>query len=207
MSFNDIILTNKRKDNFDLFNFNQNFEDTALMSKISTNSEEICINKNEIKNYSFINKTLVGNINYLNRDADNYVDPFQNSTARISLVILIDKFSKQILVLKTTGKHKFFIPGGYPKIFESSEHAAIRLFQRLTGIIIDDTKITRLQYLTENNMPTMCTYLSLVCDEVSYQNKNKQCQWIPINHLKTFNDKYFQKYYNYLYNAILQYIY
>lgn len=144
---------------FDLKNFNEKFNDLKLISSINTLSDDVTYKTSYSKTptNSFMNivdPQLAAGKNYYNPYEENYIDPNQDDNNRLSLLVLINKFNKTILVMTKPGTHHFYIPGGKCKIFESFENSAIRNFEQLTRIRLDSEKIT-----------------PLVCNEVKIKKK------------------------------------
>lgn len=89
---------------FNLTEFNETFEDLNLVSKINTISDEIVIStsypnvkKNALAN--IVDPILAAGQNYYNPYEKNYIDPYQDSKNRLSLLALVNKFNKTILVI------------------------------------------------------------------------------------------------------------
>ena len=175
MSFFKINIQNQytanKAANFDLKEFNQTFEDLNLVTQIDTISSDVPYEKSLSGNASpqmrLVDPVLAAGHNYYNPYEKDYIDPNQDSKNRLSLLALIDKFNKKILVITKPQRptnhyynflsninrnpynnngqsHLFYIPGGKCKIFESFENCALRHFQQSTRIQLDHAKITKL---------------------------------------------------------------
>ena len=135
----------KTAKNFDLDEFNQEFEDMTLLSKIDT-SETIHYSVNDEDIYidtAIVDPQIAGKTNWYDPTKKDWVNPNQDSKKRIIFFTLIDKYTKKILVMRYKNDARgFYCLGGRPKIFESSKHAAVRLFRKLSiGADIQERKL------------------------------------------------------------------
>lgn len=219
----------KKQRNFDIKQFNKNFDDLLLLKTIDgglidnikyDNAEEENViekihkeTKKKDYNETIIDPKLAKNKNYYNPYIkETYIDPRTNCTQRFVLFALVNKFNKKIFVFPTYRKNIFVIPGNYPKIFENTQNAAVRNFEQQTGIYVDKRKITKLvqkPVQINNQQKLICTtYIAYVFDETSYFLRPEYKKWwISIKKLTKYNDLIFHYYYRAVYFAILQHIY
>lgn len=249
----DKTIVNDLATEFDLQKFNQNFEDMNIMEQINSLSDKItfdsdkpccdqkCSNKTRPdtskQKYRLIDPELAKDHNYLNPYEENYVNPYQDSLNRMSLLVLINKFTKKLLVIGLNQNQpndiafRYYIPGGRCKIFESFRDASFRLFKQHTGIELDTSKLTTLlfakvrnpehikymqnplkEHHQKENIPPpyleVCTFIGFIFDEKTYKfMKHRNCRWMCIKKLQYYPDTIFHYYYKYLYSAMIPYLY
>ena len=97
---------------FNLTEFNETFEDLNLVSRINTLSDDIIYNKSYSKTpktslANIVDPTLAAGVNYYNPYEKDYKDPYQDSPNRLSLLALINKFNKTILVMTVNNSNRF----------------------------------------------------------------------------------------------------
>lgn len=202
--------------------FHQTFEDLKLMSEINTCVEitpsSIPEDRTKIQKFKLgdddeIDMKLADGKNWYNPFEDNYINPKQLDPYRVTLLVLINKFTKKLLVIAPPYQ-TYYIPGGKPKIFESSSNSAIRNFHLNTGVKIDKNKIIQIfekKIQISHNISINCeTFLGFVFDEQLTCSKiscNKNLAWIPLKYLKSYPNRKFKNYYNSLYASIIQNLY
>ena len=189
-------------------NLDNDSEDVAQDMKLLQEINEL-FRQNTMKQQtnSLVDETLAKNVNWFDPDGENYVDPFEDSQTRLSLIALIDKFRKKILVINTDQPHRFFVPGGRPKVFEASHLAAIRNFYNLTKIKIESDKLTELLIAKIDPKLTVTTYVSFVCNNGMPPVLLPGVHWVPIVELNKFRHPAFKAYYSELYITLFQYLY
>jgi len=141
--------------NFDIDQFNDQFEDMTLLSKIDTSEviHHLSVNDEDIFiDTAIVDLKLAEKINWYDPTREDWVNPNQDSKKRIVFFTLIDKFSKRVLVMKyPNDKRGFYCLGGRPKIFESADHAAVRLFKQFA--VAADVQQTRIVPILSADIP------------------------------------------------------
>ena len=214
MTFYNInrIPQNHQNSVFKLDNFNKKFDDLMILSKIKT-SETFVYQLPNDKTISIdsdlIDPVLANGKNYINPFKDDFIDPNQDSPDRISILALINKFDKKILVIEVNEPHHFFIPGGKNKIVESFKNSAIRNFKHLTNISLDKKKVYKLCCGENSKGLELCTFICFVFDEEQQKinTSHQNMKWIPIKYLYHYNNDQFQNYYRFIYQSILKNLY
>ncbi len=199
---------NQEETEFDIESFNNNFENMTLISKLDTSEHVTWNNSGRFQN--IVDPKLSFGINWYNMYEENYVDPMQDSVDRLSLLVLLDKFHKKILIVKVNDKHLFFIPGGRPKIFETSENAAVRNFESICGFSLNKNKLKKIlceKIVKSNQITHVSTYVSFHFEEKNYHLRNINSEWVSIALLRNFNSGFFNKYYKLIYFMCLQHLY
>ena len=179
-------------------------EDMKLLSEINNTLEISSKKQNENE---FIDKTLSKGQNYLNPYEDGYVDPNQDSQGRLVMMCFVNKFKKEILVVNTAMQHKFFIPGGKPKIFEGDLHAAIRFFKQITGLQTETKKTVKLLKAKLDFQTDVTAFLLLCCQNAELLHQKPHVRWLKLEEIKNINHPLFQEYYKRLYYNIIQFLY
>ncbi len=195
------------EDVFDIDIFNEKFEDKALVDELNSQKVDIEIQaKCQLMNINtaFIEPKLCRNINWFNPYEKNFVNPHQSCPQRVILILLVNKFSKTILVEPVLSASRcpparfadasrakneqlfadgISIPHGKPKIFENSKSACCRIFRQLTNLEIDKQKLTQIKLHT---FPNLCIYMSFTCKNAQQSfsrtqrasNKHVSMKWV-----------------------------
>ncbi len=180
-------------DLFDIEAFNTMFDKNVKLEKASKTSETTMytLPDNTILSIhaNLIDPSLVNGKNYINPLRDDFIDPNQDSADRIVLMILVNKFNKQMLVMPHNNNRSFRIPGGPPKIVESYEHAVCRKFAEIMGIELDQKQITKILCSKGNDGKEICTYMAHTFKEYE-DNRKLNGSWIHIKNLLFANNQY-----------------
>ena len=214
MTFYNInrIPQNHQNSVFKIDDFNKKFDDLMILSKIKTSETVVYQLPNDKTisiNYDLIDPVFAKGENYINPFKDDFIDPNQESPNRISILALINKFNKKILVIEVNDSHNFFIPGGKNKIVESFKNSAIRNFEHLTNISLDKKKVYKLCCAENKEGLELCTFICFVFDEDQQKinTSHHNVKWIPIKHLYHYNNDKFKNYYRFIYQSILKNLY
>ena len=194
--------------NFEIREFNKKFEDYKLLANMTPSDTviyEMPGDKVLTIDMDLIDPRLTNGKNYTDPWSEDFIDPNKDSKTRIALVGLINKFEKKILVVPTRERHQYFIPGGFTKVVEPYNNAAVRIFRNITGITLDKKKIVKALLAKNKKGLEICTYLSFGFKETPALRKG--FLWIPIKHLSSYNNPNFSAYYKLLHSTILQHLY
>ena len=194
----------KQTPNFDIVSFNKDFEDSMLLSKISTaesisydmpNKKTIVIDK------GYIDPKLTKGRNFTNPMREDFIDPNQDSPTRLVIVCAVNKFDKTICVMLNDQQYRFWVPGGKPKIVEEAKHAGIRIFKDITGLELNPEKVKDV-YKTKD----IDVFLTINFDKDKMR-KDVKMSFIPLDYLRFYPNQYFSYLYKMMYLRIMNDLY
>ncbi len=198
---------------FDRDAFNQKFNDMAMLAKINTSDvlryrdgdSTITLKR------SLIDPYLAKGKNYIDSTADDYYDPEKDSEDRVSYIILLNKFTKKILVETDDTPIAFTVPHNFTKTLESYENASVRIFEEKTGIELDQMKLTNLLFATVKTADKVlrnAVYIAFAFkDPVVQTDSENSYYWMPIDQLTQYKDSKFNQLYKHIYYGILKNLY
>lgn len=198
---------------FDLVQFNKNFEDMQLLSRIKTTDEDVVFPvENPLGCYTSFPESLVDpklshGYNWKFMDKPEYINPSLPSETRFIIIVLVDKFTKKLAIClsHTNSQHTYWIPGGTPYVFENGRKAATRIFDSITKMMVSPDKFTKL-YEEIVGKRVVTTYMTLFVDKFTVVPRDNM-RWIPIKHLLSYNNSVWNNYYRQIYINLIQHVY
>ena len=195
---------------FDIKQFNKNFEDSMLLSKINTSEAVI---------YEYPSNTVAGHYNKVQIDADiidrnlikgrnffdprkpNFIDPNTNSKNRLLIICLVDKFTKSIFVMLNNKRYRYWLPGGRPKIIEPAIKGILRIFKSISGLSLEEKKVRHI-YKT-GHIDVFLTYHF----DKSKILRTSDTAWVPLEYLRYYQNEEYKTLYNIIYLKIMNSLY
>lgn len=190
---------------FDLSQFNRAFQETKYISTANPRQD---VNMRPTR--AIVDPELSRGKNWYNPYEKDYINPHTPDPQRLALFVLINKYEKRVLVIKTKGPYEYILPGGFPKIFETNENASARYFQEQTQLPIKPDKVVELlKPQSYDRMKAITTHMAFGFQEPVKPRaiRRPNLKWIDLRELQYYKNQILAEYYNLIYLQLVQYLY